>query len=353
MILRRWWFAIVLLVIPICRSTAQDAPAAAALERAIAAYRDLDLDAAASRLAALTNDSAAALLPIDLRLRGLMYLGAVEVLRDRPLAADAAFRRIVALDPAYRPDALVFPPEVTSRFAASRRGVHAVIATLSDSVELGGDREALELHLESTTPHEVRALVLDRTGTPVRLLHQGIVVDTLSVRWTGRDASGRFQPSGEYRIIVESFGPEARDVVERTVTVPLRLERIEPDTLPWPLAPVFTPRAESAPGARTFRPLVAGLLGAAAVVALPSMVAEDAGGASSRYLVAATIVAGGIAGLVRSARPRPIPDNIAWNAARHAEHEQELARVRSLNEASRRAMRLRILAGPARVESGR
>lgn len=324
----------------------------AALDRAIAAYRDLDLDAAAAQLTALTADSSTTLSP-ELHKRALMYLGATELLRDRTAAADAAFRRIVLLDPAYRPDALTFPPEVTTRFAAARRGVRAVAVSTPDSVDLAATRDAFVVRLDATSPHDVRVMIVDRTGTPVRLLHDGGLADTISLRWSGRDASGRFQPSGSYRLEVTSFTAEDRATAARVVVVPLRLDRLEPDTLALPAAPRFTPRPETRPGSPSWRPLVVGLAGVAAVAALPAVAGDGATGVPARFAVAGGFAVGGVAGVVLSRRARPIPENVAWNAEQRAAYERELARMHAANDARRAAIRLRIVAAPQYVEDRR
>jgi hypothetical protein len=54
------------------------------------------------------------------RARRLFYLGAAGLLRGRRDYALAAFRRLVRLDPRYRPDRLLFPPEVSGEFDSVR-----------------------------------------------------------------------------------------------------------------------------------------------------------------------------------------------------------------------------------------
>src|SRR6266571_5352646 len=57
-----------------------------------------------------------------------MYLTTVELLRSRPDSARAAARRLVLVDPRYRPDPLVFPPQAITLFTGVRRATPAVTA---------------------------------------------------------------------------------------------------------------------------------------------------------------------------------------------------------------------------------
>jgi hypothetical protein len=96
------------------------------LARGERAYLMLEYDSAAVWL---RRGLAAPGLPDSLRLRGLTYLGATEVFRDRREAAQAAFAEIVRADPVYAPDSLVFPPRVTTAFGLARRAAAVPVAT--------------------------------------------------------------------------------------------------------------------------------------------------------------------------------------------------------------------------------
>jgi hypothetical protein len=354
---RRWVALIVTLLLVSFPGAALKAQGsgAAALERAIASYRNLEYAAAASQLEALLAPASAGRLGEGLRVRALMYLGATEVFRDRRPAAHAAFTELLLLDPAYRPDDLIFPPEVSQAFGEARRSVHAVGVIVPDSVIIGSPRDMFPLRLHASTPHDLRVMVVDARGSPLRLLHDGLVGDSLELRWNGRDASGRLHASGEYIVeITSSAAPGAAPggaprATPRVVLVPLRLDRITRDTLLFPAQPVFTRRPESIPGERRLTPLIAGLVGAAAVVALPSVIGPDAEGMPVRFAVSGALAIGGVAGLRLSMKPRPIPENVQWNRAQLADWQREVARVRAENEAIRAAARLRISARSPRV----
>src|SRR5207249_8051859 len=84
------------------------------------AYKNLEFDAATLLLRRGVVQLTAANAPVARRAKGLVYLGAAELFRGQRDSAVAVFRRLVVLDPRYRPDQLVFPPEVTNVFEAVR-----------------------------------------------------------------------------------------------------------------------------------------------------------------------------------------------------------------------------------------
>src|SRR5207245_7789122 len=92
---------------------AQNGSAGEVMSSAVRAYRDLDFDAAARLLRRALTPPLASELDDSTRARALTYLGAAEHYRDRPDSATAVFRRLVVLVPRYRPDTLIFPPEIT------------------------------------------------------------------------------------------------------------------------------------------------------------------------------------------------------------------------------------------------
>lgn len=118
------------------------ANARSAIAQAIRAYRDLDFDVAATLLRrALTSE-----LDDSTRRQALTYLGAAEHYRGHADSAAAAFRRLVVLAPEYRPDTLVFPPEITQTFedVRSRTQVAAVVARVDTPAAT---------HVADTVPH--------------------------------------------------------------------------------------------------------------------------------------------------------------------------------------------------------
>ncbi len=105
--------------------------------RGIQAYQSLDYRAAAELLRASLAPGVRPALPAAERSRALCYLGATEVFRSFRDSAAAVFRELVLGDPRYRPDALVFPPQVTDLFEAVRRSTPAFAVTLPADAEFG------------------------------------------------------------------------------------------------------------------------------------------------------------------------------------------------------------------------
>src|SRR2546429_299778 len=95
------------------------------------AYKNLESDAATLLPRRGVVQLTAASAPVARGAKGLVYLGAAELFRGRRDSTVAVFRRLVVLDPRYRPDQLVFPPEVTSVFEAVR------LRTKTVAIEIG------------------------------------------------------------------------------------------------------------------------------------------------------------------------------------------------------------------------
>lgn len=316
---------------------------------ALAAYNDLDFDTAAARLRDALAVGGAQRLSEANRARALMYLGAAELFRgERPAAAEA-FRSLLMVQPRFRPDAVIFPPEVVALFQETRIGVRAIDAVVAPVTDLKVPVERLPVMLFASSLHEIRVRITSSLGAPERVLYEGVIGDSLQIAWDGREASGRAGSQGRYLLRIASRGPGGTS--EREVQIPLELEHLPLDTLPWPeplrstdLLPETEVRAN---GMRQF---LTGLLGAGAASALPSIAgSRDAG--TVRFVVAGAIAGSGIVGLVTAAKPRPIDANIAANAARRGAWQQELQRVQAENAEGRRVVHIRVRAERAvRVE---
>lgn len=338
---RRWLGALALLLAP---AAASAQAVADPLARPLSSYRDLDYDAAATALrAALTADGSAKLGDAD-RVRALMYLGATEVFRGRKDAALDAFRTILLQDARYRPDNLVFPPDVSIAFTEARASVHAVAVVVPRITEIQATTDRLPVRLVATTPHDVRAVILDALGGPVRVLHEGPMGDSLDVPWNGRDGLGRLREPGRYRLRVTSRSGTGRD--EREVELPLLITRIAEDTLATPPAPSGL-RAETGPPSGGTRYLATGLAAAAVTAALPSVAGAGSEGGGLRFGVVAAFSAAGIYGLLKAREPRPIPENVDYNRRLRDAWAREVQRVQDENAARRIGGRLRIEAGAA------
>ena len=214
------------------------------LARALTAYRNLEYDDAATRLRALLAPNASVRLSAADRQRALMHLGATELFRDRRAAAVESFRTILFADPRYRPDELIFPPEVSALFQETRFGVRVVTVLVPAEVEIRGTSDRLPIRIFASSLHEIRAQILGATGSPERTLHEGAIGDSLELLWNGRDGLGRLREPGRYLLRVTSRAPDGKD--EREVEIPLDVERMLVDTLdsPVPIDP-STLRPES------------------------------------------------------------------------------------------------------------
>lgn len=322
------------------RAQAQQTPDP--LASAIAAYTDLDYDQAATRFRSALALVGSQRLSDANRARALMYLGATELFRGVRPAAVESFRSLLLLQPRYRPDGVIFPPEVVAVFQETRIGVRAIEAVVAPVTDLAIPTERLPVMLYASSLHDIRVRVTTSLGAPERLVYEGVIGDSLLIGWDGRDASGRAAQPGRYLLRVASRGPGGN--TEREVQLPLELEHLPADTIAWPAPPDRADlRPETAVRANGLRQFLTGLIGAAIVVSLPSVAGgNDAG--TERYGVAGAVAAGGIIGLATAARPRPVPENIAYNNSLREAWQRELERVKAENANRRGRVLVRVRA---------
>ncbi|MGA2384289.1 MAG: hypothetical protein ABSG61_12740 [Gemmatimonadales bacterium] len=343
--------AVVLTVVVLAAAAAQAARAqtpAERLARGIRAYQDLDYDSAAAALRAALAGSGRAALSDSGRVSALVYLGATEFFRDRRDSASAAFRRLLLIDPRYRPDQLVFPPEVSSLFQDVRLGTRAVAVSAPPLAQITAAGDQLVVWLYATSYHPIDVTIQRANGALVRTLYQGGAGDSLPVLWDGRAAGGAPAESGHYVLRVDSRGSDGR--VVRSVAVPLEIATLRGDTLAWPPEPadsLFKP--EHGAGGTGVRALITGLAAAVTVIALPSLVAGGSSGSGDRFAVVGALGVAGFLGFQNQRRPQPIPENIAANLALRLNWQRQVDSVRTENAARRANGRLVIRAGAARI----
>lgn len=340
----------VLLSVVICEPAAAQASADLVAQGA-RAYQDLRFDLAAGLLRRALEPSTAEGLPRAELARALTYLAAVERFRGRRDSALAALRRLVLLDPRYRPDPLVFPPEVTDLFEQVRRAVKVatIVFPADTTLALGGARLTATLHASS--PHDVRVTVAAEDGRLLRTLYAGPIGDSLAVRWDGRDSTGRPAAPGRVWFTVASQGDGDR--LERLTRLPLDLALHGVDTLAHPAPPGD---AELLPertgrGAAT-RALIGGVALGAAAIALPPAVARDGPPSEARFVVAGAIGLSGVIGFLTQKPGRPIPHNVAANQALRSRWRAAVAAVARQNLERMGTARLHVQAGPAAVIEG-
>ena len=322
------------------------------LARGIRAVQNLDYDSAAIMLRAALARVGTDPLPDTARARALMFLGATEYFREHRDSAVAVFGRLLALDPRYRPDQLVFPPEISSLFQDVRAGTRAVAVTLPPSVELAGPGDRLAMRLYATSLHDIAAVIArpGARGVTVRRLYAGSIGDSLELLWDGRDSSGTVVDSGAYVLRVSSRATAPR--ADRVIEIPLEVRPVRRDTLPWP-APMNDSLLlpENTTSGHPSRSLAGGILAGVAVAVLPSVIASGHSATGARFGVAAATSIAGIVGFVRGRHAEPIAANIASNRALRAAWQQRLDTVREENANRVRATRLAIRSGTTRVVS--
>jgi FlgD Ig-like domain len=340
-------------VAALCAAPARPARAQSAdelLTQGIAAYQQLQFDAAAQLLARSLGPDLRGTLSDARRLEGLTYLAASQLFSNHQESASATLREILLTDPRYEPDSLLFPPPVRSAFAQVRDSVKVVILHLPAQSTLLVGRDTLPAHVYASSLHQVTAVVDREDGALVRSLYQGPILDSLTLWWDGRDAHGAPVAPGSYRLTVVSRGQGGQPL--RSVMVPLDITASHADTIAYAAQPpdsLFLPQRTSAtPGLAA---LGVGLLGAGLTAILPQAVGAGSDGSARRFLVAAAVGLAGIVGLRHRGLGRPIPANVAANAIRRDVWRRQIEDVQQANRVSRAGSELHIQAGPpARVE---
>src|SRR5256886_8728492 len=202
------------------------------LGQGVRAYQSLEYDAAAALLQQSLGRDATTGLAGSLRARALTYLAATELFRQQRDSAVAAFRQLVMLNPRYRPDELIFPPQVTNSFQEVRKATRAVGVGVPLVTGLRPRLERFTAGVLVSSLADVTVTLAREDGTPVRTLYEGPVADSLAVKWDGLTAAGTTADNGRYLLQVAprtptADGPRARQVV-------LEVKQELPDTLAWP-----------------------------------------------------------------------------------------------------------------------
>jgi hypothetical protein len=314
--------------------------------KGVQAYRTLEYDAAAAWLRRGMAPDAAGTLSTTERAQALSYLGATELFRTQRDSAVAAFRDIVELDPRYRPDELIFPPQVTNLFQEVRRATKAIAVAVQPVTELRTGTDRVKALVFSSTLADVTVTLAREDGTPVRELYRGPVADSLAVTWDGLTADGARPDDGRYVLRVVPSGAEGLTARQ----IALDVSQQPADTLPWP-PPLTTPPLlpERTAVTPSVRPLATGLIAAAAVVILPSIVANNRDPTPARFAVGAAVGIAGVAGFLTHRRGHPIEKNILANGPKREAWQQRVDAVKAENATKRGAVRLIVRAGAQTV----
>jgi len=315
------------------------------LDQAERAYRDLEYDRVAELIrGGLSREPE---MRMAERARALTYLAASELFRGRRDTAVAVLSRLLVTNPRYRPDDLIFPPAVTDLFQTVRMTTKAVTVRVQPNTDLRIGDDRLAMRLLVTSYHDVSAVIVRDDGDQVRSLYSGPVADSLDLSWNGRDAGGLTVEDGSYLLRVTSRTPGGPRVL-RVVHIPLDIRGARPDTVPEPPAlpdSLFLP--ERARGKSGFGSLGAGLLAAAAIVAMPHVLAGPGEASSGRYAVAGAAGVLGIVGFVIQRPSKVLLPNVRANAALREAWTRRVTVIRAENAERKRNLVLRIHAGTA------
>jgi hypothetical protein len=309
------------------------------------AYRDLDFDLAAGYLhRALTlladqPDTAR-------RAEALVYLGATDVFREQADSARSVFRRLVMLDPRYRIDALIFPPQVTTVFDAVRRATPATMMALPARARFLASDGALSGSVFSSTYHQVRVEIQARDASVVRRVYAGPVGDSLAVAWDGRATSGMPVESGRYFLAVTSL--DSAGAPARILRIPLDVTAVPTDTLLPPPPPDLL--AERSPGNRALTSLLGGLAIGTAVTLLPSAFVSDASPGPGRFVVGGAVAIGSVVGFLSGRRRTETRVSaVAVNDSLRAAWQERAAAVATENQQRRRNAQITVVVGIPQV----
>jgi hypothetical protein len=297
------------------------------LAQGIRAYDDLEFEQAAGLLRrALAVPGANALARDDVS-RALIYLTATELLRDRRDSARAIARRLALTNPRYRPDELVFPPQLLLLYEVVRRATPAVIGEAPADTAIRPGSETLTLRLYASAVHDVQASLVALDGRVMRTLYRGPIGDSLALPWNGLDSANAPLATGSYVITVSSFDRAGK--VVRMLRMPLAVLPARADTLAHPTAPADTVlRPEKRPLGPALRVLAPGLIAGVGVAVLPGAVARGERPSTARLAIGGTLTVAGVAAFLARKPGRAIPENAAHNAVVRAwrREDTEVAR---------------------------
>jgi hypothetical protein len=315
----------------------------------VRAYRDLDFEAAAGYLRrALTLIGGRP--DTTLRTEAMAYLGAADLFLERPDSVRSVFRQLVRLDPRYRLDRLIFPPEVTTVFDAARQATPVTVVALPSRARFSASDSALVGSVFASTYHQIRVEVQALDASVVRRLYAGPINDSLAIAWNGRGTDEVPVASGRYILAVSSL--DSTGVAQRVLRVPLELTVVRMDTLLAPLPPTLLPVRSTGPGG--LASLLGGLAIGAAVTLLPSAVASDASPGAGRFVVGGAVTIGSIVGFLSARRQHAVLSaNVAVNDSLRAAWQERQAAVASENAERRRNAQITVLVGvPQVIEQG-
>lgn len=322
------------------------------LAAGLRAYKNLEFDLAAGLLRreiARLGDTATADTAVA---QALVYLGAAELFGGRRDSAVAAFRRLVVLDARYRPDALIFPPEVTTVFDAVRQDTKVTLVAVPRDTTIVPGAGSFTGRVVASSFHVVEVTLRYEDGALFRRLYNGPLADSLNVEWDGLDPVGQPPAVDGLLLRVASHGSGGQPV--RILQLPLALRVTHGDTLAWPAAPtaaqLLPERAAPGPARRA---LMGGALLSAAVVGLPALVGGTETSSGPRIAVAGTVGLAGVLGYVLHRPGRPLGGNVRANQAVRDAWQRRVEAVKEENARLLANVRLAIRAGEPTILQAR
>jgi tetratricopeptide (TPR) repeat protein len=316
------------------------------MSEGIAAYQELELDTSRDRLerALATEDPKA--LADSARAGAYMYLGAIAVLDRRREDATEMFTKALEIDPRYRPDPLIFPPEILGPFQTARRHTRYVRADASRDTTIVAGAESFATRLYTSTPQRISVDLMREDGSVARRLHSGPVEDSLDIGWDGLALDGK-PLEGRLVMRIASYGSGD----ERVLRIPLQVRALQVDSAarPTPPARPVLPPDRGGSG-RALRAGAVGIAAGLAAVFLPKVIADEDVGTSTRYLVGGALGVAGVVGIMTQASRERSPENMAANEALRDAWEREVAAAREASSGEAGPVRLVIRAGDGTVE---
>ena len=283
------------------------------LDQGVKAYQIREYDGGVYMLRrALAAEGADALSNAETA-RALLYLTATEVARNQRDSALAAARRLILLDPRYRPDQS-FPAPVLAVYQEARRTAPSVSIRAAGDTAIRPGSETFVVRLGSSTSPDITANVTSSDGRVVRTLFSGTLKDSVDLRWNGLDGSGKVPAPGRYLIQVTPRNQRDNASANWTLRLPLELTQPAVDTTPLPPVPpdsLFRPERGNSKAAT--RALVPGLIAGAAIVVLPKVVASGQDASGARLIVGGAVTIAGVAAFFSHHPGQRIPANVEYN----------------------------------------
>jgi hypothetical protein len=312
------------------------------LVQGVQAYRELEMESASWLLRQALSDER---LKPDDRKTALSYLGAAEFYRDRRDSALAAFGQLVRLDPDFRLDRLVFPPDAQEAFEEARRRNPSVRVT-AHSASFAPNGAGLPVRLDANTPQVVVMTFESVSGDVIDTAFHARVTDTATVFWKARGDAATPAPVGGFVLGVSSL--DGRGRVARRVELPVHVTRTPENPLAIPEPPPVLPVRQ--PAGPAFVRLGLGIA-AATVAYLGTPLFTDQ--SAPRVLSTGLFAAAGVIGFWDVRPGKPLPANVVANEVARAAWRARVANVEEEN--GRRAVggTVHVEVGGVRVAEGR